>query len=96
MTNLYRELEVLTQKIENNTAELNDYKRYELLLEKGGLNSEYIFSYLNRAGFNNWNQLIEARKNKEKKETSNAVVVGSIIGLGIALLLTGILGKDKE
>ena len=95
MTNLYNELEVLTKKIENNTAELKDYKKYELLLQQGGLTSQYIFSYLNRAGFNNWNELIEARKDKEKRETSNAMVVGGIIGLGVGLLLTGIFsGKE--
>jgi hypothetical protein len=95
MTNLYNELEVLTQKIENNTAELKDYKRYELLLEQGGLTTQYIFSYLNRAGFKNWNELIEARKDKEKRKSSNAIVVGGIIGLGIALLLAGIFGKEE-
>jgi len=96
MDNLYNELEVLTQKIENNSAEFDDYKRYEFLLQKGGLSTEYIYSYLNRAGFKNWNELINARKNKEKKETSNAVVVGSLIGLGIGLLLAGIFGGDKK
>jgi hypothetical protein len=96
MDNLYSELEVLTQKIEKNSAELNDYKRYEELLQKGGLSTEYIYSYLNRAGFNDWNELINARKDREKKETSNAVVVGGIIGLGIALLIAGIFGGDKK
>ncbi len=95
MNNLYNELEVLTQKIENNTAELVDYKRYEFILEKGGLSTEYIYSYLNRAGFNNWNDLILARKDKEKKKTSNAVVVGGLIGLGIGLILAEIFGSDK-
>lgn len=95
MTNLYNELEVLTQRIENNTAELKDYSRYEFLLQQGGLTSQYIFSYLNRAGFSNWNELIEARKNIEKEETSNAVVVGGIVGLGVGLLLAGIFGGKE-
>lgn len=96
MISLYDELEALTQKIENNSARLEDYKRYEGLLEKGGLSTEYIYSYLNRAGFNNWDELINARKGREKKETSNAVVIGGLIGLGIGLLLAGIFGEDKK
>ncbi|NOZ46659.1 MAG: hypothetical protein GXO79_07725 [Chlorobi bacterium] len=95
MNNLYNELEVLTQKIEKNSADLKDYQRYELLLKKGGLSTEYIYSYLNRAGFNNWNELIDARKNKEnKKELTNATVIGGIIGIGLGLLLAGIFSDD--
>jgi len=95
MNNLYNELEVLTQRIEKNSADLEDYQRYELLLNKGGLSTEYIYSYLNRAGFNNWNELINARKNKEnKKELANATVVGGIIGIGLGLLLAGIFSDD--
>lgn len=95
MNNLYNELEVLTQRIEKNSANLEDYQRYELLLTKGGLTTEYIYSYLNRAGFNNWNELIIARKNKEnKKEVTNATVVGGIIGIGLGILLAGIFSDE--
>ena len=95
MNNLYNELEVLTQRIEQNSANLEDYQRYEFLLKKGGLSKDYIYSYLNRAGFNNWNELINARKEKEnKKELTNATVVGGIIGIGLGLLLAGIFSDD--
>jgi len=95
MNNLHNELENLTQKIEQNSANLEDYQRYELLLKKGGLTTTYIYSYLNRAGFNNWNELIAARKNKEnKKEVSNATVVGGLIGIGLGLLLAGIFRDE--
>ena len=96
MDNLYNELEVLTNKIEDNSADLDDYKKYESLLNQGGLSIEFIHSHLNKAGFNNWNELIEARKSKERKETSNAMVIGALIGLGIGLLLTGIFGRGKK
>jgi hypothetical protein len=96
MSNLYSELEELTQKIENNTAKVSDYQRYEYLLQEGGLSHDYIYSYLDRAGFNSWQDLIEARKNKERKETMNAVAVGGLVGLGIGLLLAGIFGGNKK
>lgn len=92
---IYNELENLTHKIEHNTATLSDYQRYEFLLEQGGLSHDYIYSYLNRAGFSSWQDLIKARKSKEKTEMLNAVAVGGLVGLGIGLLLTGIFGgKD--
>lgn len=92
---LYNELELLTQKIEYNTASLSDYQRYELLLEQGGLTHDYIYSYLNRAGFNSWQDLINARKDKEKSEMLNAVAIGGLVGLGVGLLLTGLFGGKK-
>lgn len=97
MNDLSHELEVLTHKIEQNTATITEYHRYELLLKEGGLSSEYIFSYLRRAGFNSWQELVDARKDKEgKKETQNAVAIGGLLGLGLGLLLAGIFGSDNE
>lgn len=89
---LYSELEILTQKIEKNTAKLTDYKRYEIILRNAGLPREYIFSYLRRAGFNNWDEFFFARnrKAKDNQEILEAVAIGGIIGLGIGLLLSSI------
>lgn len=86
----YIELENLTQKIESNNATLNDYKRYEQLLVEGGLSREYIFSYLQRAGFNTWEELVQARRTKEneKKERNESLTVAAIVGIGIALLIS--------
>jgi hypothetical protein len=96
MTNkeLYSELENITQKIEQDTATLSDYQRYELLLLQGGLTKEYIYSYLNKAGFNSWQEFIDARKDKEKKELVGAVTIGGLIGLGVGLLIKWLLSDD--
>ena len=91
---IINELEVLTQKIERNTATLTDYDRYENLLQKGGLTHNYIYSYLNRAGFNTWDEFLQARKQKKNDQMSGALV-GGIIGLGIGLLLMSTFG-DKD
>lgn len=90
----YNELELLTQKIESNTADLNDYQRYEILLQNGGLSREYIYSYLKRAGFNNWNDLINARKQKERVKDNNAKLIGGIIGLGLGILIAKLFSDD--
>jgi len=85
------ELEGLTRKIEQNTANLEDYKRYETLLTSGGLSHSYIFSYLNRAGFRTWEEFIAARQ----KKTSEANTVGTLIGLGLGILLLAVLSEEK-
>ncbi|MEP2936864.1 MAG: hypothetical protein ABJM06_00620 [Gilvibacter sp.] len=96
MNNLYDELEVLTQKIENNTANLDDYNRYESILLQGGLSLDYIHSYLNRAGFRDWNDLVLARRSKEVEKSTNAGVIGAIIGLGLGLLIAELFGDRSE
>ncbi|GAA4292574.1 hypothetical protein [Aestuariibaculum suncheonense] len=94
VNNTYNELELLTQKIETNTADLKDYQRYEILLQNGGLSKEYIYSYLNRAGFNDWNELLNARKEKERAKDNNAKLIGGIIGLGLGILIAKLFSEE--
>jgi hypothetical protein len=96
MNNLYHELEILTRKIEQNTATLDDYNRYETILLQGGLSSDYIHSYLIRAGFSNWNDLVLARRNKEQEKSQNAGVIGALVGLGLGLLIAEIFGEKSK
>jgi hypothetical protein len=93
--NSYNELEQLTELIENNRASLENYKRYEQILINGGLSRDFIFSYLNRAGFNSWEEFVNARQNKESevKEKKESWAVAAIIGIGIGLLISA-LKKD--
>ena len=93
---ILNELETLTHKIENNTATLDDYKRYEVLLLNGGLSHDYIFSYLDRAGFKNWDEFVTVRQNKEKNQQIEAVVIGGLVGLGLALLIVALLSGGKK
>ena len=92
---VFNELEHLSNKIEINTATIEDYKRYETLLIGAGLPRDYIFAYLKKAGFNSWEDLVYARRRKEqiRQERLEAAVVGGIVGLGVGLLLADLLEK---
>jgi hypothetical protein len=94
--NYYAELESLANKIENNTANLADYRRYEQLLANAGLPRTYIFSYVKRAGFSSWEEFIKARILQEKvhQENQKAKAVGGLVGIGLGLLLASALSKN--
>jgi hypothetical protein len=94
---LYNELERLTLLIEDNSASIEDYARYEFLLTNAGLPREYIYSYLARAGFTNWNDLVQERRNKQKKQTKiEEVVIAGLIGLGLGVLFAALLEKNNK
>jgi hypothetical protein len=93
---LISDLDVLSRKIELNTASLIDYKRYEAILREGGLSHEYIFQSLNKAGFTTWEEFIAARNKKQNSTDIEAGIVGGLLGLGLGLLLVGIFSGDKK
>ncbi|WP_248723847.1 hypothetical protein [Seonamhaeicola sp. ML3] len=88
------ELELLSNKIEANTATLDDYKKYEFILLNSGLTKDYIYTFLNRAGFNNWEEFALARKDKQKEKNIGTAIIGGIIGLGLGLILNAMF-KDE-
>jgi hypothetical protein len=97
MTNtIWNELDVLTKKIEYNSATIDDYNRYEYLLSKGGLSRDYVRTFLNKAGFKTWNDFVNARNAKVKDERVSGAMVGGLIALGLGLLLAGLFSNDKK
>jgi hypothetical protein len=94
MSNLTQRLEYLSTLIRNNSAKLNHYEEYEKILLSGGIKRNYIFSFLNKAGFNTWNDFIEARNRKIHDKEKEANIVGGIIGIGLGLLLLGALNDN--
>ena len=87
-------LEQLSKKIETNTANLNDYQEYENILMNSGLKKEYIYNFLNSAGFNNWEDFLSARKDKEREKNIGTAIIGGIIGLGLGLILNALFRDD--
>lgn len=88
------QLEILSKKIELNTANLDDYKQYEYILLNSGLTKEYIYTFLTRAGFNNWNDFVSARKDKQKEKNIGTAIIGGIIGLGLGLIINAMFNDD--
>jgi hypothetical protein len=83
----FDELEWLAEAIRNNTASLDDYQRYEQLLLWSGLPREYIYSYLQRGGFNSWQEFVAARQSREDAGQISGAVIGGLVGLGLGVLL---------
>ena len=91
---IINKLEILSNKIERNTATLDDYKEYEHILLNSGLKREYIYTFINKAGFNNWEEFLKARKSKQNEKNIGTAVIGGIVGLGLGLILTAMF-KEK-
>jgi hypothetical protein len=89
----YRELELLSKKIEANTAIVEDYKQYEKLLLSGGLTHDFIFSYLTKAGFSSWGDLVNARKKMNSHNETEASLVGGLLGLGLGIIFNSAISN---
>jgi len=94
MNNYIYDLETLSKKIETNSANLDDYKQYENILLNSGLSREYIYNFLNRAGFKTWEEFASARNDKEKEKNISSTVIGGIIGLGLGLILNSLFKNE--
>lgn len=92
-TQLINELVLLTNKIQQNTADIQDYIRYEKLLTQGGLPSEKAQMLLKRAGFSNWSEFYNARNNVINSKKVEANIIGGLVGLGVGLLIASLFDE---
>ena len=94
---IYSELGILSQKIEDNTASVQDYNRYEELLLNAGLQKEYILSYLKKADLKSWEDLIKARnkQGKLREENQKMNAVGGLLGIAIGLFVIYLIGDER-
>ncbi len=88
-----KQLELLSNKIEKNTATLKDYKMYEHILLNSGLKRDYIYAFINKAGFNTWEEFVKARKNKQLEKNIGTAIIGGVIGLGLGLILNAMFNE---
>jgi hypothetical protein len=99
-------IDSLSDKIRDNTANLNDYEEYEKLLIKGGYTKDSIMQKLKNANIESYKELIDKRKQveidlknlKEEALDTRKIIEGiAIVGLvaiGLALLYE--LVKQKK
>jgi hypothetical protein len=85
------EINHLSNKIDNNTAHLEEYERYESLLLSAGLTKGQIRSKMNNYGYLNYQQYLEARANAVTKEHRKVVNVSIVAGLVVLSTLVMIL-----
>ena len=85
----YKKIEELSQKIEVNTATLDEYYKYEELLLKAGTPKKSIEQNLKKANYKSWEDLISARNKvgRLREENLKASVVGGIVGLALGIAL---------
>ncbi len=86
----------LAKRIDNGTANLQDYYSYESLLLESGLSKEYIYSYLNEAGLKSWEELLRVRKIKEKqRDIKYAILIGGLVGISTGILLAQVFNNKS-
>lgn len=100
MTEQESELRSLLDKIRSNSANLNDYQKYENILSKNGITADEMAMVLRRNGFYSieqyFNQRTKAQSLDEKRRTDGELL-GAILGLGGGLLLLwGLLASKKN
>lgn len=96
-------IDFLSEKIDNNTAIVNEYEEYEALLIKAGFSREQITAKLRRYGYYNYKDYYDARKDPKTKAERNIVEIVIVAGLVVlsvvigSLIVTGriILNKTK-
>lgn len=91
-------IDLLSDKIRDGIATLNDYENYEALLIKGGYTREFIMQKLKNANVESYKELIEKREQVRRdlknlkiealdtRKILEGVAVVGLVAIGLALL----------
>ncbi|PSR02869.1 MAG: hypothetical protein BRD50_06765 [Bacteroidetes bacterium SW_11_45_7] len=80
-------LQNLYNKIRENKANSADFYEYESLLEKAGFSKNDLTDEVTKFGFNNWDEFVQQSiQEKDKKDKRNALLIGTILAFGLAIL----------
>jgi hypothetical protein len=89
LQNDYDAVQSISQKIDNGTAVLADYKEYEDLLIKAGFTQLEIRSKMTEGGFYNYEELLKAKENPLTRQQRKWINVSIVAGL---VVLSAVLG----
>jgi hypothetical protein len=85
------EMESLSIQIDNDSTKVEDYKRYEELLLKTGLELTEIRRKMNKYGYSTYEDYIRAKKNprtnEERKIVNIKIVAGLVVLFAIAMYM---------
>lgn len=87
----------LYYRILENKAEVSEYYEYERILSKY-YQKERIWQDLGAQGFRSWEDFYAARnpryKPAPKTDNTMPILVGAVLGLGLAIIVANFLNKD--
>ena len=101
-------IDELSNKIRDNTANLNDYEEYESLLNKAGYSHEFIMSKLKEANVDSYKDLIEKRfkiasdlkqRKKdalERRKIIEGIAVVGLVAIGLAIFFAFFRNKKAK
>jgi hypothetical protein len=75
------EIELLSMKIDNNSMDIEDYKRYEELLLFAGMKQSDIREKMNKYNYSSYEEYLRAKKNPRNKEEEKIVNIKIVSGL---------------
>lgn len=89
-------IKALRNKIMHNTATLDDYKRFNLLLSETGISKEFMLGKLNQYGVMDFSDYYEERH--KPREYRNKYVDGLLLGafMGAAAAAIGFILASKD
>jgi hypothetical protein len=81
----------LSYKIDNGTANVEEYKEYEKLLIQAGIPEKLIRARMNKYGYNTYEQYYDARKNAKTTQDKNVLEILIVVGLAVFSIVIGSL-----
>ncbi len=96
------EMEMLSNKIDKDTAILDDFKRYEELLIKAGFEQSRIRARMNQYGFFSYEEYVEAKSKvttREQRKIFKVIITSSLVVLFAVVLFwiaSGIITKKSK
>jgi len=81
-----RELKYLSDKIDKDIAQKDDYVRYHVLLNEAGIDDKTIKQKLSKFNINDLEEYYQKRKDDTTRRSMEGAILGVVIGLALVVL----------